>query len=88
MFLLHKNAKNFEFKQSDTFLKTLSTKVKDDFLINFNSEDWSYNKVGSKGQGLTMESLYVAEILVFLINDKDSKDKVEIKVKNALSKLL
>lgn len=49
LFLMHKNAKKYGFKPSEAFAKALASKAKDDFLINFNSEDWSYNKSGGKG---------------------------------------
>ena len=57
-------------------------------MVNFNSDDCSSNNPGGNGNGLTMESLYAAEILAYSLKDKEIKEKVETKLKNAISKLL
>jgi hypothetical protein len=59
LFLLQKGAKSYGHNKSDEFGKFLLTKAKEDWLLNFNSEDWSYN-AATKGKGLTRESLYIA----------------------------
>ena len=74
-------------KKQEAFSTFLATKAKDDWLVNFISDDWSYNSA-TKGVGLTLESLHIAEMLASLLKDKDLQEKVSAKLKAALEKLL
>jgi hypothetical protein len=74
-------------KKQEAFTAFLATKAKDDWLVNFISDDWSYNSA-TKGVGLTLESLHIAEMLASVLKDKDLQEKVSAKLKAALEKLL
>lgn len=59
----------------DAFTLFLVEKAKNDWLVNLNADDWSYS-AQTKGQGLTIESLYIAEMLTYLLKNQELSDKV------------
>ena len=60
-----KRAKDYGIKSSDAFNTFLTGKAKDDWITNFNGDDWSYNS-DTKGKGITVESIKLVELLAYL----------------------
>jgi len=60
--MLHIEYKENNYKQSKSLEEYFVKLANDDFLKNFNSEDFSFDKE-SKGKGVTLESIRVLEIL-------------------------
>ena len=86
-YLLTKNAKDYGLKNADAYTKFLSQKAKDEWITNFSGDDWSYSP-DSKGKGLTLEGLKVAEMMAYLTKQADIKTQVDGKLGPAINKLL
>lgn len=85
--LLQNRAKEYGIKPSDAFTTYLASKAKDDWLTNFNADDWSYNNQ-TKGKGLSAEGLKIVEMLAYSLSDKDLKSGISSKLSVALNKLI
>lgn len=85
--LLQYRAKDYGTKTSDAFKKFVVGKAKDEWINNFNTDDLSYNNA-TKGKGVTVESLKVAELIAYALDNGDLKDKAANKLKIALNKLI
>jgi hypothetical protein len=86
-YLLNKKQKSLNIKPGDAFKTFLQDKINNDFLSAFNADDWSYS-VHTKGKGLSLEGLRVAEMMAYQVDKNTKKDQIETKLKTAVSKLL